>query len=97
MCGISGIFNFNNFPVKDYNIKKINDSISHRGYDSSKILIGSKDSSFSTYCGISIAHRRLSIIDLSENGDQPMFNSSKKLCIVYNGEIYNAQVLRKDL
>ena len=95
MCGISGIFNFNNFPVKDYNIKKINDSISHRGYDSSKILIGSKDSSFSTYCGISIAHRRLSIIDLSENGDQPMFNSSKKLCIVYNGEIYNAQVLRK--
>ena len=47
--------------------------------------------------GLGLAHRRLSLIDLSESGHQPMFYSDGKLVITYNGELYNYQELRKEL
>ncbi len=94
MCGISGIMNFNGKPVENSLILKMNNKIAHRGHDNSKVINGSVDYSFSKYKGIALGHRRLSIIDLSENGNQPMFSNSKNLCIVYNGEIYNANELR---
>ena len=94
MCGISGILNFYGKPVNKTSIKSLNAAISHRGHDNSQIYIGKIDSNFSNYPGIAIGHRRLSIIDLSKEGNQPMFSSCKKLCIVYNGEIYNAVELR---
>ncbi|GAG52641.1 unnamed protein product, partial [marine sediment metagenome] len=46
---------------------------------------------------ISLGHQRLSIIDLSEKGRQPIFNEDKSLCLIFNGEIYNFQELRNDL
>jgi len=51
------------------------------------------------YCDerVSLAHRRLSIIDLSENGRQPMFNEDRTVVLVFNGEIYNFQELREEL
>ena len=94
MCGISGILNFHNRPIDKSSILKLNGAISHRGLDNSEILIGDTNKNFSNYKGIAIGHRRLSIIDLSNNGNQPMFNNSGNLCIVYNGEIYNAEELR---
>jgi asparagine synthase (glutamine-hydrolysing) len=94
MCGISGILNFHNRPIDKSSILKLNGAISHRGLDNSEILIGHTNKNFSNYKGIAIGHRRLSIIDLSNNGNQPMFNNSGNLCIVYNGEIYNAEELR---
>jgi len=83
MCGING-FNFNNRNL----IEKMNAKIQHRGPDGEGFYLDEN---------ISLGHRRLSIIDLSENGKQPMFNEDKSLCIVFNGEIYNFKALRGDL
>lgn len=83
MCGING-FNFNNREL----IEKMNKKIQHRGPD---------DEGYYFDGNISLGHRRLSIIDLSENGKQPMFNEDKSLCLIFNGEIYNFQELKKDL
>lgn len=83
MCGING-FNFNNQEL----IEKMNKKIQHRGPD---------DEGFYLDENISLGHRRLSIIDLSLNGRQPMFNEDKSLTLIFNGEIYNFQKLRKEL
>jgi len=83
MCGING-FNFNNRIL----IEKMNKKIQHRGPDGEGFYLDEN---------ISLGHRRLSIIDLSERGKQPIFNEDKTLCIIFNGEIYNFRELRKDL
>ena len=84
MCGIVGIASeaINNFPIKS-----ITDTLSHRGPDD-----------FGTYSddNVALGHRRLSIIDL-EGGHQPIFNEDGSKCIIFNGEIYNFQELRKEL
>lgn len=83
MCGISGF----TFCDKDL-IAKMNDRIAHRGPDQEGI-----------YCDdhVSLGHRRLSIIDLSEAGRNPMWNREKNVGIVFNGEIYNFQEIREEL
>ncbi len=85
MCGING-FNWKDEVL----IKKMNESIKHRGPDDEGIFLDDE---------ISLGHVRLSIIDLSERGHQPMFyeHEKKKLWIVFNGEIYNFMELRKEL
>lgn len=81
MCGICG------FTYRDDSlIKRMNDSISHRGPDDEGTYVCDD---------ISLGHRRLSIIDLSPSGHQPMFNEDKGLCIVFNGEIYNYLEVRQ--
>ena len=83
MCGITG------FTWEDKQlIKSITNCISHRGPDSE---------GYFTDKGISLGHRRLSIIDLSEKGKQPMFNEDGTIVIVFNGEIYNFKSLKADL
>ena len=90
MCGITGIFNFRDNPVSLEEIRVLTDTIAHRGRDSDGIVLGGLNGqSFSSYSGIALGHRRLSIIDLSESSSQPMTNWQKKLWIVYNGELYN--------
>ncbi|MCK5529412.1 MAG: asparagine synthase (glutamine-hydrolyzing), partial [Kiritimatiellae bacterium] len=83
MCGICG-FNWKDKKL----IKSMNDVIQHRGPDQDGV-----------YCckDISFGHRRLSIIDLSEHGRQPMFNEDKTICMVFNGEIYNYEELKPQL
>ncbi len=83
MCGING-FNFND---KDLILKMI-DATHHRGPD---------QEGYCLYDEMSIGHTRLSIIDLSENGKQPMYSEDKSLSIVFNGEIYNYIKLREIL
>lgn len=83
MCGICG-FNWNDEQL----IRSMADQIVHRGPDQEGVFCCNS---------ISLGHRRLSIIDLSENGRQPMFNEDKTICLVFNGEIYNFQELRQDL
>lgn len=88
MCGIAGIFHFNESRNADHALlKRMTDSIAHRGPDGEN-----------QYCfeNIGLGHRRLSIIDLS-TGDQPMFNEDKSIVIIYNGEIYNYIELREEL
>ncbi|UOU99043.1 asparagine synthase (glutamine-hydrolyzing) [Chryseobacterium daecheongense] len=84
MCGIAGIIanNAENYQDK---IRKMTDAIAHRGPDSSH---------HEFYENAILGHRRLSIIDLSENGIQPMFSHNKNECIVLNGEIYGYQTLK---
>jgi len=82
MCGIAGIWYINNKPVADLSvIKKMTDSISHRGPDGEGHWMS--DDTL-----LHLGHRRLSIIDLTDGGSQPMFFENK-FVIVFNGEIYN--------
>ena len=85
MCGIAGIItpNARNYTEE---IQKMTDAIAHRGQDAAKKEF---------YENEALGHRRLSIIDLSETGKQPMFSNSKKECIVLNGEIYGYQNLKQ--
>ncbi|NQU77786.1 asparagine synthase (glutamine-hydrolyzing) [Candidatus Falkowbacteria bacterium] len=81
MCGING-FNFKDETL----IAKMNERVKHRGPD---------DSGFWADDNLSLGHQRLSIIDLSERGHQPMH--SDKYIIVFNGEIYNYKEIKKEL
>jgi asparagine synthase (glutamine-hydrolysing) len=87
MCGISGIINKNRSVVKFEEIKKINDLISHRGPDGEGFYNGEN---------FAFGHRRLSIIDLTDGGRQPM-PYLDKYWITYNGEVYNYIELREEL
>jgi len=66
-------------------VRRMNQVLAHRGPDGEGFFVDNE---------ISLGHRRLAIIDLSERGKQPMFNEDKKLAIVFNGEIYNFKDLR---
>ena len=87
MCGING-FNF----IDSSTLKKMNDSIKHRGPDAEGFFEDKKNK-------VSLAHRRLSVIDLSKRGSQPMnySNKGKNVEIVFNGEIYNFLEIKKNL
>ena len=87
MCGISGIINKNNKSVEELLIHQITDIIAHRGPDSSGSYL---------YKNIAFGHRRLSILDLSSSGHQPM-KYLDDLVITYNGEIYNFIEIREEL
>ena len=92
MCGIAGIFSYRNAapPVDQNELIAIRDHMALRGPDGAGLWI-SPDGR------IGFAHRRLSIIDLSNGGDQPMHTPDHGLSIVFNGEIYNYQAIRKQL
>lgn len=88
MCGIAGFINLNNEPVSPVLMKKAIDSITHRGPDGSGQWIENN---------IGLGHRRLSIIDLSPAGHQPMVSSDQRFVLTYNGEIYNYREIRAEL
>ena len=83
MCGIAG-FNWSNEP-KAWEMAA---ALRHRGPDQSGVRVDES---------VSLAHARLSIIDLSEKGRQPMPNENGSLWLVVNGEIYNFRELREEL
>ena len=86
MCGITG---FTGSVIdRDKVIRNMTDVITHRGPDSSGVYQDDE---------ISMGFRRLSIIDISQTGDQPIYNEDKSLVLTFNGEIYNYQDLRKEL
>lgn len=80
MCGICGIINFNNEPVTEVPIRKMMYIMKHRGPDDEGVYIKEN---------IGLGFVRLSIIDLSFAGHQPMFSKDGRYVIVFNGEIYN--------
>lgn len=88
MCGIAG---FCNHPKNwKENIEKMNARMYHRGPDAGDIW-ANEDAS------VVLGHRRLSIVDLSENGSQPMHSASGRYVCVFNGEIYNYKTIRDKL
>ncbi len=88
MCGISGIYSKND-NLEDV-LKKFNKCLSNRGPDYSSFFIDKKN-----YFGM--GHTRLSILDLSERGNQPMYDHSGDWIISFNGEIYNHLEIRRYL
>ncbi len=87
MCGICGIYNFNGAKIDQSLIKKMADTLVHRGPDDEGYLLAEN---------VGLGHRRLSIIDLN-SGHQPIHNEDETIWIVFNGEIYNFQELRRQL
>src|SRR5271165_269783 len=92
MCGISGVLAFknSNFEVTAEYLTRMRDTMVHRGPDGAGLWI-------SPNRRVGLAHRRLSIIDLSHAAAQPMSNGDGSLEIVFNGEIYNHAEIRRDL
>lgn len=86
MCGIAGFWGDFSAELLD----RMNQKIAHRGPDG-------QGSYFDQAQGVGLGHRRLSIIDLSERGGQPMWDAAKRAVITFNGEIYNYRELRRDL
>ena len=87
MCGIVGIIDGSNKKEKKKNIKLMADKIIHRGPDAEGYYVDDK---------VALGHRRLSIIDL-KGGDQPLYNETKDIALIFNGEIYNYKTIRQDL
>ncbi|RJG01284.1 asparagine synthase (glutamine-hydrolyzing) [Noviherbaspirillum sedimenti] len=93
MCGIAGFFGAGALYQKEEHpvlLKRMTDAIIYRGPDDAGYWCDREH-------GVGLGHRRLSIIDLSAAGHQPMQSASSRYCIVFNGEIYNHLVLRKQL
>ncbi len=88
MCGICGYFNLNGEKASQSIVRKMTSAIAHRGPDGE----GYYDDR-----AVTLGHRRLSILDLSDNGKQPMISSGGNYVIVYNGELYNFREIRKEL
>jgi asparagine synthase (glutamine-hydrolysing) len=88
MCGIAGIFNLNGNAVTHQEMSKVTQAMAHRGPDGDGIFIDDN---------LGLGHRRLSILDLSAKGSQPMPSQNGDWLIVFNGCIYNYLDLRIDL
>src|SRR5271168_1259649 len=92
MCGISGVLAFenSNFQVTADYLISMRETMVHRGPDGAGLWI-------SPDRRVGLAHRRLSIIDLSNAAPQPMSNGDGSLEIVFNGEIYHHAEIRREL
>jgi asparagine synthase (glutamine-hydrolysing) len=89
MCGITGVFAFN--EIGRFNLPNISlstETLEHRGPDFQKVFVGDF---------VALGHRRLSIIDLNPNANQPMSAEDGRYQLVFNGEIYNYKTLRQEL
>lgn len=86
MCGITGIIG-EGARQHEKAAQKMTDCLAHRGPDGEGLAI---------FDNAILGHRRLSIIDLS-TGNQPMYNADKSVCLVFNGEIYGYQDIKKEL
>lgn len=87
MCGINGFFSLQ-ANLNESHLRTMTKSLSHRGPDAEGIF-------FDGVCGL--GHRRLSILDLSENANQPFYAQNERFVIVLNGEVYNYRELAKQL
>jgi asparagine synthase (glutamine-hydrolysing) len=89
MCGLTGYISLNN-SIDTQQLKIANGLIQYRGPDAEGFY-------FSINNKVGLAHRRLSILDLSAAANQPMFSGDGRYCIVFNGEIYNFKELKEKL
>ena len=91
MCGFAGFLRSPTVPNRDAHrewLENMGQAIIHRGPDAGGVYLDDH---------IGLVHRRLSIIDLSDAGTQPMKSSSGRYIIAFNGEIYNFREIRKNL
>jgi len=92
MCGLSGFLSklASTNEQLQTKVARMNDAIAHRGPDGEGVWCDSD-------AGIALAHRRLSIVDLSATGDQPMVSSCGNFVMIYNGEVYNSAEIAASL
>lgn len=92
MCGIAGFFQANGLDADHSSViaARMGEKIAHRGPDDGGVWCDAKD-------GIAMSHRRLSILDLSAAGRQPMTSAAGRFVVVFNGEIYNHLDMRLEL
>jgi asparagine synthase (glutamine-hydrolysing) len=90
MCGIAGIYHLNNQKLSIEKLKRFTDSMSHRGPDGAGYELFDNEL-------LGFGHRRLSILDLSEAGKQPMSYADERYWICYNGEVFNFQKIKNEL
>lgn len=90
MCGIAGIYNLNNDPVSLKTLKRFTDAMDHRGPDGAGYELLNNGS-------LGLGHRRLSILDLTDAGKQPMSYTNGRYWITYNGEVFNFQEIKNEL
>ncbi len=98
MCGIAGIVNLNGKPVDKDLIVRMTNTLNHRGPDDEGSFYSNDiRQTSSSSIGVGLGHKRLSIIDLSEAGRQPLSNEDGTVWLVCNGEIYNYKELAKEV
>ena len=90
MCGIAGIFNLNEKKIERPHLIRFTDSLSHRGPDGAGYELFAENT-------LGLGHRRLSILDLSDLGHQPMSYANGRFWICYNGEVFNFIEIKKEL
>lgn len=91
MCGIAGTINFTGTRTMDdlsKDVCRMTAQLKHRGPDDGGVWCDKA-------CGVALGHRRLSIIDLTQQGHQPMHSGCQRYVIVFNGEIYNFRSIRQ--
>ena len=88
MCGIVGIFGLQDKDLLRSSLLKMRQAVSHRGPDDEGDFFDA---------AVALGHRRLSVLDLSENGRQPMISDDGRLVMVWNGELYNYKSLKSCL
>ena len=88
MCGIAGAIYFNGQKAERSTLKRMAHAIRHRGPDAEGVYV---------HAQLGFAHRRLSIIDLSEAANQPFVSGNGRYVLSYNGEVYNYKELRQEL
>lgn len=86
MCGIAGIVGLKDKELSTLKIGLMTESLKHRGPDATGVFVDEE---------IALGHLRLSIIDLSENANQPFFDAANRYSITFNGEIYNFQDVKR--
>lgn len=87
MCGLAGIISFSEKKIDPSVIRIMTDCMSHRGPDSDGFYMDEQ---------IALGHRRLSIIDLSSIANQPMKDYTGRFVLIFNGEIYNFNDVKKN-
>jgi asparagine synthase (glutamine-hydrolysing) len=90
MCGLTGCWTKQTNASLHASVKAMSQALKHRGPDAGAVWVDESE-------GIGLGHRRLKVIDLSENGAQPMHSSCNRYVLVFNGEIYNHHTLRTEL
>lgn len=92
MCGVAGVFARERWSSEQLHGigLRMSDAIAHRGPDDNGVWVDAP-------AGIALAFRRLAIVDLSAQGNQPMRSATGRYVIIFNGEVYNHKALRRDL
>jgi len=97
MCGICGKISLKNETISSDLIFRMMSSLAHRGPDDEGFFVKNVGTNGGSHITVGLGHKRLSIIDISPDGRQPLTNEDESLWLIFNGEIYNHPTLRQEL